>query len=259
MSAGSNYSPKVTLQIYLLGTVDFETMLALQRRLVFDVSGDRNQAVLLLCEHYPMITMGRQASRMQIQFDPREMQLRGLEVRWVNRGGGSLLHTRGQLAVYPILPLDTFSLNLQQYVNRFQAALLETARDCMVSEATLIDGQPGIWASQRLLAHVGLAVRNWVSYYGAALNINPDLDLFRKVHCSGSTLPMTSLDRERHLAVNPARVRERFLERFLEQFPCAHVTIHDHHPDLPAPIHFGHDLEAGMSGRGRHAVVALGK
>jgi lipoyl(octanoyl) transferase len=260
MSAGSNYSPKITLQIYQLGTVDFEAMLALQRRLVFEVAGDRSQAMLLVCQHTPVITVGREGSRTHILFDPRELQLRGWEVRWVNRGGGCLLQVPGQLAVYPILPLDTFQLKLQQYIDRLQTVLVETAHDCMVGEAKLASGQPGIWASQRLLAHVGLAVRDWVSYFGAAINVNPDLEPFRKVHTCGTTVPMTSLDRERHLAVNPELVRQRLVDRFLEQFPCDRVSVQEQHPALPEPIDFGHRtghemLEAKRS----HAVIAVGK
>ena len=260
MQAGSDRMPKITLQIYPLGIVDFEEMLALQRRLVFEVSGDRNQAVLLICEHNPMISVGRQGSRTHIHFDQRELQLRGWDIRWVNRGGGCLLHMPGQWSIYPILPLDKFQIGLQQYLDRLHRVLIDTVRDCMVREATVFPGHLGIWASQRLLAHVGLAVRDWVSYYGAALNVSPDLEFFRKVNCGGSTLPMTSLVRERHLAVNPELVRQFLIERFLEQFPCERVVMGQNHPSLPAPVEFtGRNADGLAFGKDRsHAVIAVG-
>jgi lipoyl(octanoyl) transferase len=259
MLAGSNQSSKITLQIYPLGLVDFEEMLALQRRLVFEVSGDRSQGVLLICEHQPVITVGRQGSRTHIHFDPRELQLRGWSIRWVNRGGGCLLHLPGQWSIYPILPLDRLQIGLQEYLNRLQRVLRDTASDCMVREASEIPGQLGIWSSQRLLAHVGVAVRDWVSYYGAALNVNPDLEFFRKVNCGGSTQPMTSIVRERHLAVNPELVRQFLIDRFLEQFPCERVVMGESLPALPTPVEFG-----GRNGDSlvlkdhSHAVIAVG-
>src|SRR5436305_1674684 len=85
----------VRLSVYVLDELDFSEWLALQRRLVFDVSGDRSHAALMLCEHHPLISVGRHGSREQIHFDPRELALRGWPIRWVNRGGGALLHLPG--------------------------------------------------------------------------------------------------------------------------------------------------------------------
>ena len=87
-----------SLQVYLLGTVDFEEMLQFQRRLVYEVSGDRWRAMLVLCEHGPLISVGREGSLEHIGFEPHELAAREWPVRWVNRGGGCLLHLPGQLA-----------------------------------------------------------------------------------------------------------------------------------------------------------------
>src|SRR5271154_1817004 len=106
------------LQVYLLGSVDFEAALAWQRQLVFNVSGDRTNAYLILCEHPPLITVGRQGSRAHLRWDSEQLRDRNWPVRWVNRGGGCLLHLPGQLAVYPVLPLDYLGLGLQAYLDR---------------------------------------------------------------------------------------------------------------------------------------------
>src|SRR5207253_2503269 len=105
------------LQVYLLGTVDFEEMLRVQRRLVYDVAGDRDRAVLILCEHPPGISVGREGSREHIRCGPAELAARRWPVRWVNRGGGCLLHLPGQLAIYPIVALDRLGLGLQAYLD----------------------------------------------------------------------------------------------------------------------------------------------
>ena len=94
------------LQVYLLGTVDFEAALVVQKRLAYHVAGDASGAALILCEHFPLITIGRQGSRSHILCEPDEIRTRQWRIRWVNRGGGCLLHLPGQLAIYPILPLD---------------------------------------------------------------------------------------------------------------------------------------------------------
>ena len=83
--------PPSALQVYLLGTVDFEALLRFQRRLHYEISGDRSQAALILCEHPPLITVGRHGSRAHILMEPHELQVRGWRVRWVNRAGGCWL------------------------------------------------------------------------------------------------------------------------------------------------------------------------
>ncbi|HJT79380.1 MAG TPA: hypothetical protein VJ739_19445, partial [Gemmataceae bacterium] len=108
------------LQAYLLGPVDFDALLALQRLLVYQVGGDRARAALLVCEHGPLLTVGRHGSRAHILYEPEELQALRWPVRWVNRGGGALLHLPGQLAVYPVLPLDRLGLGLQEYLDRLQ-------------------------------------------------------------------------------------------------------------------------------------------
>jgi lipoyl(octanoyl) transferase len=222
----------VFLNVYLLGTVDFEDVLSLQRRLVYEVASEPDQAVLVVCEHPPLITVGRQGSREHIQFEPAELDRRGWAVRWVNRGGGCLFHAPGQFAVYPILPLDRMGLGIAEYLDRLQATLLEVALDSG-AHAQRRPGQPGVWSGNRLLAHVGVAVRGWVSYFGAALNVNPCLEPFRKVHCGGSDLPMTSLERERKLRIDPSMVRQRVVERFMERFSLERVAVYFGHPQLP--------------------------
>jgi lipoyl(octanoyl) transferase len=220
------------LQGYLLGLVDFEAALALQRALHYEVTGDRRRAALVLCEHPPLITVGRHGSWTEILCEPQELRARGWPIRWVNRGGGCLLHVPGQLAVYPVLALDRLGLGVQVYLDRLQAVLAAVLDDFQV-QGTTRPGSPGVWVGARLIAGVGVAVRDWVSYYGAWLNVNPDLELFRCVRC-GATAdgPMTSLERERRGPLRPALVRERLLEHFADRFGFAHTALFSGHPSL---------------------------
>lgn len=218
------------LQVYLLGTVDFEVALALQRRLVYQVSGEREAAALIVCEHRPLITVGRQGSRAHIHCEPAELAAREWRVRWVNRGGGCWLHLPGQLAVYPILSLTRMNLGLQEYLERFQQVLITVLSDFTVQARTRSD-RVGVWAGNRPVAHLGVAVRDWVTYYGAVFNLGPQLDLFRLV-CSDGDEPMTSLERERHGPVRHAMIRERLVEHFAQQFGFTRTSLFFDHPAL---------------------------
>src|SRR5436190_9986850 len=98
---------------HLLGVVPFDAALALQQRLVYECGGERAaRAVILLCEHEPLVTVGRQGSRLHVRADDEELARRGLEVRWVKRGGGAIVHAPGQLAAYAVVPLMRFGLTV---------------------------------------------------------------------------------------------------------------------------------------------------
>jgi lipoyl(octanoyl) transferase len=223
----------LTLQVYLLGLVEFEAALALQRRLAYTVAGDRQSAALVVCEHPPLVTVGREGSRAHILCEPEELQARQWRVRWVNRGGGCLLHAPGQLAVYPILPLDRLGLGLQAYLDKLHEVVADVLDDFTVHAQTR-PGYPGVWVTGRPIAGCGVAVRDWVSYFGVYLNVAPDLEPFRRVRFAGSETHghMTSLARERRGLVRPAHVRQQLLEHFGTRFGIANVALFSDHPSL---------------------------
>jgi lipoyl(octanoyl) transferase len=220
------------LQVYLLGSAPFDAILRLQRRLHFEITGDRRQAALIVCEHPPLITVGRQGSRSHIRLEAEELRLRGWPIRWVNRGGGCVLHVPGQLGLYAVMPLDRLGLAVPEYLQRFGNAVCDLLADFSVAAELRTDAS-GVWAGGRLVASLGVSVREWVTGYGAYVNIHPALDLFRHVTASpDDTLPMTSLERERGGPVRPSLVRERLIEHFRARFAFSRVSLFSDHPAL---------------------------
>lgn len=226
-----NAAPAPTaLQAYLLGQVDFDAALLFQRRLHYEVTGDRSTAALVLCEHAPLITVGRQGSRAQILAEPAELEIRRWPVRWVNRGGGCWLHVPGQLNLYAVVPLDTLNLSVARYLSLLGSVAQRVLADFDV-RSELRDG--GVWVKSRMVAALGVAIRDWVSYFGMCFNCHPDLEHFRCVRSSSATgEPMSSLERERRGRVRPALVRERFVEHFQATFGFERLALFSDHPAL---------------------------
>lgn len=216
----------------MLGSLGFDEVLAFQRRLVYDVTGDRKAAALVLCEHPPLITVGREGSRAHILAEPEELRARSWSVRWVNRGGGCWLHLPGQLAIYPVVALDDLGLGLQAYLDRLQAVVVDVLDEFNV-RGEVRPGQTGVWAGGRLLADVGVAVRDWVAYYGGYMNVQVPLHLFRLLRGGRlKDVEATSLARERRGPLRQSMVRERFVELFAQRFGFARVALFSDHPSL---------------------------
>lgn len=168
-----------SLQVFLLGTVDFDSALPLQERFRDEVSqrGDRLGG-LFLCEHPPVVTIGREGSQTHLRRDVSEFNKLGIEVRWLNRGGGAWMQCPGQIAIYPIVPLRRLGFGLAEYRQRLELAVLDVCRELHVA-AHCIDEEPGVFCSLGQLATVGVAVRSWVTTHGLTLNVRPDLSLLR--------------------------------------------------------------------------------
>jgi len=217
--------------VYLLGQLDYEEGLRLQRLLVEEVRRRRDHAALVVCEHSPFISVGRQGSHAHILINDDTLEHRRWRVRWVNRGGGCFLHLPGQLAISPILPLDRLGLGVQGFLDRLHQALVGVLDDFSVL-ATTRPARAGIWASGRMIAGVGVAMRDWISWHGAVLNVCPDLQPFRHVRTGTGEEPMTSLARERHGAPRMAHVRQSIVEHIQSGFGLANPSIFFGHPEV---------------------------
>jgi lipoyl(octanoyl) transferase len=228
-------APGRALRGYLLGRLEFDALLGLQRRLVYDVAGDRDTGAVIVCDHPPGITVGREGSRAHIRPGPEELHARGWPVRWVSRGGGAMLHLPGQVACYPVVALDRLGLTPAGYVDALQTLLVELLREFDLP-AEPDPAAPGVRVNGRRIAHIGVAVRDWVSCFGLVLNADPDLAPFHAVHCDGDPVPMTSLQRESPSRVRAAGVRQRLVDRVAARFAFDRVSLFHTHPGaLPRP------------------------
>jgi lipoyl(octanoyl) transferase len=222
-----------SVEAFLLGQCDFDALLALEHRLVYE-AGDRadGQITLLVCEHPPLVTVGRFGSRDHVRLAPRELASRQLDVRWVNRGGGAWMHAPGQLAIYPIVPLAWHGWTVGQYLGRLQQGLLDTLNEVGITGQTR-DGWHGIWGRSGQLATVGVAVRNWTTYFGAYLNVEPALNAFRYVISDPQLgTPASSLAAERRQRINMSAVRAALVPRLAGAFGCQRYHLYTGHPLL---------------------------
>jgi lipoyl(octanoyl) transferase len=228
------------LEIYLLGLVDFEDAQSLQRRLVYEY-GERPGGALILCEHPPTISVGRAGSRMHIVADDDELRDWGIPVRWVNRGGGCLLHMPGQITGYLILPLGTLGLDVNRYLTNLQKVLLGVLDEFDLGRTARFD-VAGLTLGAERVASVGIAVRRWIAYYGFTLNVGPFLAPFQIIEerlPDGRIVHQTSMESVRQRPAPMAKVRESLIRQVEQVFGLERHVLFTSHPSIrrPAPTH----------------------
>jgi len=221
------------LEAFLLGRVEFEHCLDAQRRLAEQIgSRDDGRIDVIVCEHEPVITVGRAGSPIDVARGSQALKSRQIEVRWVGRGGGSMLHCPGQLAIYPIVPLRWHGLTVGEYLERLLAAVVETLDDLRIP-GRVPPGRFGVWGRTGQLAAVGIAVRSGVTYQGAWLNVCPPMGLFKLVDTDpAEATRMSCLAAERRGHVKMGTVRSTLVPHLAQTLGCARYHLHSGHPLL---------------------------
>ncbi|QDU80299.1 Octanoyltransferase [Polystyrenella longa] len=226
------------LEVHLLGLVEYEAAQFLQERLIYEISGRSDKmGGLLLCEHPPMITMGREASRSQILVDEQDLRARQIELKWVNRGGGTIMHAPGQLAVYPILPLNRLEIGLEEYRHQLQEATIAMCREMKIKANradNLSEGanDPGIFCHSGQLGTIGAAVKSWTSFHGLFLNVCPDMELVRWAQMNTMGVRLTSMAAQQVRPVSMHKVRESMIRHVAETFDYSRYHVYTGHPLL---------------------------
>jgi lipoyl(octanoyl) transferase len=187
-----------------LGRLDYAAALALQQQ----VSALRQQEsigdVLLLVEHPPVLTLGRNARREHVVAGDELLSRRGIALFETNRGGDVTYHGPGQLVGYPILHLRSFtpSLGIVEYLRKLEEVLIRTCADYGVLTQRA-PGRAGVWTMpggtvpEKKIAALGVHVARGVTTHGFALNVTTDLDDFALiVPCGIRDRGVTSIEAE---------------------------------------------------------------
>ncbi len=182
------------IRVVDLGRRPYAEVLGLQRRLCRErVEGLRQEDLLLLVEHDPVITLGRSTKPTSLPISAEDLTRRGLPVFEVERGGDVTLHAPGQLVGYPIFHLQHHRPDLHWYLRQLEEVLIVGLGALGIS-ADRNPGLTGVWTGGRKIASIGIHVKQWVTFHGFALNVTTALDLFDLiVPCGIQGVRMTSV------------------------------------------------------------------
>jgi lipoic acid synthetase len=181
-----------TLRIRWLGRLPYLEAWDLQKAIWQGRVEGRADDYLLLVEHPPVYTVGRNGDGSNLLVEPQALTAVGAELHYVDRGGDITFHGPGQLVGYPILRLED-PKQIVPYVRRLEQVLIDTLSDFGVV-AWREPGLTGVWTSHGKVAAIGVRVSRQVTMHGFALNLDPDMSYFARMNpCGISDRPVTSL------------------------------------------------------------------
>ena len=200
------------INLLYLGRVPYAEGLAIQQRVVAARKAGAIGDTLLLLEHPPVLTLGRNAHRENVLASDEFLASRGIELHEINRGGDVTYHGPGQLVGYPILDLrgewpgkkgpGYRHLGPVDYVRMLEDVLMRTCGEFGVMTQRICK-LTGVWTlaggsvPEKKIAAIGVHVSAGVTSHGFALNVTTDLrDFGWIVPCGISDKPVTSLELE---------------------------------------------------------------
>lgn len=180
---------------------------ALARRIAGEIAD-----TVYLVEHPHVYTYGRGSNLAELMpVTPVESRT-PVELVPVERGGGVTYHGPGQLVAYPILDVRQKTGDMHKFLRWLEDVMIRTIGPWGLDG----DHHPthtGVWVQGRKIASLGVAVRQWISYHGVALNVSTDLRYFGAIHpCGLSPEVMTSMEQLTGQSVALAAVKSRFVE-----------------------------------------------
>jgi lipoyl(octanoyl) transferase len=230
--------------IFDLGLIGYAEAYALQKRVVAARKSDAIGNVLLLCEHTPVITQGRNGKREHLLVSENVLRQRNVEFFETSRGGDVTYHGPGQLVGYPILQLGAIRKDVVWYVRMLEEVMIRASAEFGIA-AVREEGKTGIWVAgeekdftqgalrtqssqgeerreekaPEKLGAIGVHISRWVTSHGFAYNVSTDLRNFDLiVPCGIAGRKATSLEKLLVRAVKLSEVTPKIVRHFGDVF-----------------------------------------
>ena len=158
-----------------LGLSDYNDTWKLQKKLQSKRILGEIEDHLLLVEHPPVFTLGKNASEQHIINNSEDVS-----IIQTDRGGNITFHGPGQLVCYPILDLNHYKRSITWYMRELEQLIIDVLGEYDI-KASRKKGLTGTWVKDKKIAALGVRISRWVTMHGFSLNINPDLNFYKYI------------------------------------------------------------------------------
>jgi lipoyl(octanoyl) transferase len=196
------------------GQIRYANALDLQMQICGAKKQGWSADVLLLLEHPPTITRGRNAKQAHLLVSEALLKSRGVELWDTDRGGDVTFHGPGQLVGYPILSLGLGERDVHGYMRKLEDSLIRLL-SCYGVEGKRDPAFPGVWTESGKIAAMGVHISRWVTRHGFALNVTTDLSYYNLiVPCGIVGKNVTSMQEYLSRAIGLEELADRYVREF---------------------------------------------
>ena len=205
-------SQKILIQD--LGFKKYKSVLSLQKKLQKQRIAGNIKDTLILVEHEPVYTLGKNANRDYL-LQGRD---KSVEVYNTERGGEVTFHGPGQLVGYPILDLRNYKKSVSWYMRTLEELTIKVLKEFDI-KGSRIKGLTGVWVENKKIAAQGVRISRWVTMHGFSINVCPQLSYYDGIiPCGIFDYDVTSMEECLNKKLSVKKIKNSVSEIFLELF-----------------------------------------
>ena len=205
-------SQKILIQD--LGFKKYKSVLSLQKKLQKQRIAGNIKDTLILVEHEPVYTLGKNANRDYL-LQGRD---KSVEVYNTERGGEVTFHGPGQLVGYPILDLRNYKKSVSWYMRTLEELTIRVLKEFDI-KGSRIKGLTGVWVGNKKIAAQGVRISRWVTMHGFSINVCPQLSYYDGIiPCGIFDYDVTSMEECLNKKLSIKKIKNSVSEIFLELF-----------------------------------------
>ena len=209
------------LQVQDLGNSSYKRTWELQKELQLQRIENKIDDTLLLVEHEPVYTFGKNTDENHLlQNYPENVKLFHIE-----RGGDITFHGPGQIVGYPIMDLHNYKMSISWYMRTLEEVIIRSVDKFGIS-ADRKDGLTGVWVEDEKIAALGVRISRWVTMHGFALNVNTDLTYYDSIiPCGIFDYGITSMEHILGEKQNMSKIKSILSAVFLDVFQLKEMEV----------------------------------
>ena len=209
---GLKESQKILIQD--LGFKKYKSVLSLQKKLQKQRIAGNTQDTLILVEHEPVYTLGKNANKHHLL----QSRDKSVEVHKIERGGDVTFHGPGQLVGYPILDLRNYKKSVSWYMRTLEELTIRVLKEFDI-KGSRIKGLTGVWVENKKIAAQGVRISRWVTMHGFSINVCPQLSYYDGIiPCGIFDYDVTSMEECLNKKLSVKKIKNSVAEIFLELF-----------------------------------------
>ena len=202
------------IDIQDLGKLLYKKTWNYQKELLKKRSNNEINDTLILVEHEPVFTLGKNADENHILQNCPD----NIKTYHIERGGDVTYQGPGQLVGYPILDLRNYKKSISWYMRSLEQVIIDTLFDYNIT-ANRKKGLTGVWCNNEKIAALGVRVSRWITMHGFSLNIDPNLNHYKNIiPCGIFEHGVTSMSGVLNKTVDYEHVKKTIIKKFLYQF-----------------------------------------
>jgi len=201
-----------------LGHKNYKETWDLQKKVVSKIQNDGFDNTLIFVEHNDVLTFGKRGKTDTLKVKEEILKKLGFELYTIERGGDVTYHGPGQLVVYPIYDIKSHLVGVKKFVMNIETVIINMLKDFTI-DADSDEKNIGVWISDKKIASIGIAFDKHISFHGAAINVNTDLNKFNYIiPCGLENKGVTSIQQQAGKNISIDSVKKGVIENWINVF-----------------------------------------